>query len=49
MVLKRMTEEGRWHTLDDSKTLLESGFSQDNARAQDPATIGLQILDGNLH
>ncbi|VDD88453.1 unnamed protein product [Enterobius vermicularis] len=45
MVLKRMTEEGRWHTLDDSKTLLESGFSQDNARAQDPATIGLQILD----
>uniref|UniRef100_A0A0N5AMS8 Ubiquitin-like domain-containing protein n=1 Tax=Syphacia muris TaxID=451379 RepID=A0A0N5AMS8_9BILA len=44
MVLKILTEDGRWHALDDSKTLQESGFSQDNAKAQDPATIGLQIL-----
>ncbi|KHN72899.1 Transcription elongation factor B polypeptide 2 [Toxocara canis] len=42
-ILKKQVEDGGWVLLDDRKTLAESGFSQSNAKAQAPASIGLIV------
>lgn len=41
-------EDSSWVLLDDRKTLAESGFSQANAKAQAPASIGLIVTTGQL-
>uniref|UniRef100_A0A9J2PRB8 Ubiquitin-like domain-containing protein n=1 Tax=Ascaris lumbricoides TaxID=6252 RepID=A0A9J2PRB8_ASCLU len=42
-ILKKQMEDSSWVLLDDRKTLAESGFSQANAKAQAPASIGLIV------
>uniref|UniRef100_A0A915DFZ3 Ubiquitin-like domain-containing protein n=1 Tax=Ditylenchus dipsaci TaxID=166011 RepID=A0A915DFZ3_9BILA len=49
--LKKATSESRteWVSLEDKKTLAESGFTVKNAKADDPAVIGLVIPeDGDV-
>lgn len=45
--LKKQSDDAKtWETLDDSKSLSDSGFSTQNAKAQHPAIVALCLIKG---
>lgn len=45
-ILKKQTEDGFWHTIEDRQTLSECGYTPQNSRAQAPAPLALVVANG---
>nr|CDQ01268.1 BMA-ELB-1 [Brugia malayi] len=44
-ILKKQTEDGFWHTIEDRQTLSECGYTPQNSRAQAPAPLALVVAN----